>query len=98
MQGKGKGTKGKVTKQELINLDGSDNDADFDIGNDDEDREVSEQATKHFEALRKTLKSCQKCGPDVMCKINFHGNHVKVSFNLLRPWVKALVSDLYFNQ
>lgn len=51
-----------------MNLDGSDNDANYDIGNNDEDGEepVSEQAMKHMKALKNILKSCQKCGPEVL--------------------------------
>lgn len=93
---KGKGTKGKGAKLELMNLDGSDNDANYDIGNNDEDGEepISEQAMKHMKALKNILKSCQKCGPEVMCKIDIQGNHIKVSYNLLRSWVAALVGDI----
>lgn len=81
----------KPAKPVLMNLDGSD--GDFDIGQDEDGDEgmLSEKEKTKLEALKKKLKSCQVCGPELMCKIDSQGKHAKVSFNLLRPWVMALV-------
>lgn len=41
----------------------------------------------------KTLKKCERCGPNIMCKVDIQGNHTKISYSMLRAWAISLVMD-----
>ena len=49
-------------------------------------------------ALEAELASCPRCGPkELLCLIDLHGKHRKVTVMMLRAWVLALVRIfLYF--
>ncbi|KAJ3772329.1 hypothetical protein FB446DRAFT_788820 [Lentinula raphanica] len=98
---KGRHGKSKIKAVKILNLDGSDNeDVEFDAGKDDEDTGAStsllSNAEKEWmEKLKNTLRQCQKCGREEMCKIDIQGNHTKVTFQMLCPWVKALAAEVH---
>ncbi|KAJ3712135.1 hypothetical protein C8R42DRAFT_728056 [Lentinula raphanica] len=95
---KGRHGKSKIMAVKILNLDGSDNeDVEFDTGKDDEDTDAStsllSNAEKEWmEKLKNTLRQCQKCRQEKMCKINIQGNHTKVTFQMLRPWAAEVHS------
>ncbi|KAJ3769016.1 hypothetical protein FB446DRAFT_706576 [Lentinula raphanica] len=88
--------KSKITVVKILNLDGSnDEDVEFDAGKDDEDTGTSTSLLSNAEKLKNMLRQCQKCGQEKMCKIDVQGNHTKVTFQMLHPWVKALAAEVH---
>lgn len=95
---KGRGKKAELT----MNLDvPSGSDDDFAPGSESEGGDLmNEGEKKHMAALQTILKKCQRCGPDIMCKIDLNGNHTKITFSMVHSWTLALVcikcsSDCY---
>ncbi|KAJ3902198.1 hypothetical protein F5879DRAFT_1003335 [Lentinula edodes] len=77
----------------VINLDGSDGEYDVDDEEEESGGLLSGDEKKQLDALKAMLKQCQKCGREIMCKIDVQGQHVKLSYNMLRAWVIALVNQ-----
>ncbi|KAJ3855924.1 hypothetical protein EV368DRAFT_33596, partial [Lentinula lateritia] len=84
-------TKGQGKKAQS-NLDGSD--GAYDVGNNEEngDRLFTAKEKEYTKALMKTLKKCERCGPNIMCKVDIQGNHIKISYSMLRAWAISLTS------
>ncbi|KAJ3871274.1 hypothetical protein F5051DRAFT_288892, partial [Lentinula edodes] len=85
--------RGKKAQSPLPNLDGSD--GAYDVGDDEEngDRLFTAKEKEYTEALMKTLKKCERCGPNIMCKVDIQGNHTKISYSMLRAWAISLTSE-----
>lgn len=75
----------------VINLNGSDGEYDVDDEEEESGGLLSSDEKKQLDALKAMLKQCQKCGREIMCKIDVQGQHIKLSYNMLRAWVIALV-------
>jgi hypothetical protein len=78
---------GSKKKLVLLDLDNEDEEED----GDGDDGGVVQKEKESLEKLEKVLGSCQKCGPEKMCKINKSGGHVTLSFQQRRGWAVALV-------
>ncbi|KAJ3926795.1 MAG: hypothetical protein NXY57DRAFT_966145 [Lentinula lateritia] len=77
----------------VINLNGSDGEYDVDDEEEESGGLLSSDEKKQLDALKAMLKQCQKCGREIMCKIDVQGQHIKLSYNMLRAWVIALVNQ-----
>lgn len=81
-----KGTR-KTAKIPILDLEHAEpGDDDFDEG-----LGVMEKERKCLEQLQTKLSRCQRCGPDVACKIDLSGEHVKLNNNQLRAWANSMV-------
>lgn len=79
---------GKEKKEALLNLNKTTDDSEDEL-----DEEGMEEAElEMLETLERSLKRCQKCGPQTRCKIDKMGSHHALSFQQLRAWTLALVS------
>ncbi|KAJ4471647.1 hypothetical protein C8R41DRAFT_924525 [Lentinula lateritia] len=85
--------RGKKAQSPLPNLDGS-NGA-YDVGDDEEngDRLFTAKEKEYTKALMKTLKKCERCGPNIMCKVDIQGNQTKISYSMLCAWAISLTSE-----
>ena len=98
---KGKGTiksDGKGSKAKgLFNLDISDDD-EFENPNPDTLQDDLARYSKDIQAVESSLKASLagcKCN-NVLCIIDKHNNHYTVNALMLRTWVMALVSYLFY--
>ena len=63
----------------------------------DGDGEYNSEYERTRRALEAELTSCSRCGPkDLLCLIDKHGKHRKVTAMMLRTWVLALVCVYLF--
>ena len=79
------GKKGKA-KPVIIDLDRS-----KDGSSGGEDTSLMQAQLEWVAKLNKELSKCQLCGPNVLCKISYTGNHIKMSHHQTRAWADALV-------
>ncbi|KAJ7502309.1 hypothetical protein B0H11DRAFT_1907421 [Mycena galericulata] len=74
--------KGKMT---TIDLDNDD-----DEGEDDDDEGVVAGEKQALTELEAEYKTCARCGPSHLCKIDRSGNHVHLTFPQRRAWAVSL--------
>jgi hypothetical protein len=92
--GKGKGKKSKVINLDKENSDDSDADRDGADADDDEDLETMEgQVKANYTLINAILRSCVRCGPQKMCKINAKNQHDNnITYQMVRSWATSYVS------
>jgi hypothetical protein len=78
------------SKKKPLNLDSLD-----DEGGLDEEEEQAEKHLNEYAKLEELLTKCQKCGPDIWCKVNKHGAHIALNTLQLSGWATALVRPLF---
>lgn len=92
-------SRGKKNRKEmpaLLDLDGNDGDSNLsDSGkvggsNSRESYDFQDRKREHLEALEKE-HICQRCGPNIACKIDKFGKHITLSIPQKSGWAAALV-------
>jgi len=81
----------------LLDLDGDE----YGLGedsDDDPDNDLISREIKQLAILDRSLLTCQRCGPNIYCKIDKAGTHVALTMPQRRAWANTLACFDFVNQ